>query len=122
MVTADGDMWTALAVKVMGGQVPVRDLGFTGFHQHGRVVVRDLRGEVFGLLGHIEIQIERVIPWSCHYPQKNKWRNRKILAKLFEKSFLTMTPFSPKLCPGVIVSLMDERFQYQTCLSWMAII
>ena len=44
MVTADGDMWTALAVKVMAGQVPVRDLGFTGFHQHWRVVVRDLRG------------------------------------------------------------------------------
>ena len=26
MVTADGDMWTALAVKVMGDQVAVRDL------------------------------------------------------------------------------------------------
>lgn len=26
MVTADGDMWTALAVKVMAGQVAARDL------------------------------------------------------------------------------------------------
>ena len=71
MVTADGDMWTALAVKVMGGQVPVRDLRIYRLPAT-RGVVRDFR-EVFGLLGHIEIQIERVIPWSCHYPSNGHY-------------------------------------------------
>ena len=67
MVTADGDMWTALAVKVMGGgQVPVRDLRIYRLPAT-RGVVRDLR-EVFGLLGRIEI-VRRSYPGHVITPQ-----------------------------------------------------
>ena len=48
MVTADGDMWTALAVKVMAGQVAARDLRIYRLSATHAVL-----WELFGLSGHI---------------------------------------------------------------------
>ena len=63
MVTAaDGDMWGTLAVKVMGSQVPARDLRIYRLPDLPSCCER----EVSGLLG--DMVIEGVISWSCHYP------------------------------------------------------